>query len=95
MVFNRAEALQILQSQGATDAEIAAMASTIATGIASGIYGLIACTVGGILCFVIRAQVNKEVLARGTLIALGVVTIVFSGVPAGVLSIVLGATQGK
>ena len=56
LVFNQAEALQALQNQGATDSEIAAMASTIAVSIAFCIYGIIACAVSGVLCFVIRAQ---------------------------------------
>ena len=88
LVFNQAEALQALQNQGATD-------STIAVSIASCIYGIIACAVSGVLCFVIRAQANKPVPPRGTLIALGILTIIFSGVPAGVLAIVLGASQDK
>ena len=95
LVFNQAEALQALQNQGATDSEIAAMASTIAVSIASCIYGIIACAVSGVLCFVIRVQANKPVPPRGTLIALGILTIIFSGVPAGVLAIVLGASQDK
>lgn len=93
LVFNQAEALQALQNQGATESDIAAAAATFAGGIAACISGIIACAVSGVLCFVIRAQANKPVPPRGTLIALGILTIIFSGVAAGVLAIVLGATQ--
>lgn len=95
LVFNQAEALQALQNQGATKSDIAAAAATFAGGIAACIYSIIACAVSGVLCFVIRAQANKPIPPRGTLIALGILTIIFSGVPAGVLAIVLGATQDK
>lgn len=95
LVFNQAEALQALQNQGATESDITAAAAAFASGITACIYGIIACAVSGVLCFVIRVQANKPVPPRGTLIALGILTIIFSGVPAGVLAIVLGATQGK
>lgn len=95
LLFNQAEALQALQNSGTSDPDAAAVAAAIASGIATSIYGLVSGVVSGVLCLVIRAQANKPVPPKGALIALGIITIIFSGLPAGVLAIVLGATQGK
>lgn len=73
---------------------VATLAAFTGTGTICLVFGILY-VVGTILCFVLLGASKKPVASRGTLIALGVVSVIFGATVPGVVAIVYGAKDGQ